>query len=72
MQPSTLNRSAGSLAIFHALLFLLPFGVLGAAIGWPANLDLPASHNLPLMLSQSAPVKLGYSVYLLYSCYFSR
>lgn len=70
MQPSTLHRSAGSLAIFHALLFLLPFAVLGAAIGWPANLDMPAAHNLPLMLSQSAPIKLGYSVYLLYSLLF--
>lgn len=70
MQPSTLHRSAGSLAIIHALMFFIPLGVLGAAIGWPANLDLPASHNLPLLLSQAPMVKLGYSVYLLYSLLF--
>lgn len=70
MQPSTFFRSAGFLAIFHALLFFVPLGVLGAAIGWPANLDMPAAHNLPLVLSQSGPVKLGYSVYLLYSLLF--
>jgi hypothetical protein len=70
MQPSTLHSSAGSLAIIHALMFFIPLGVLGAAIGWPANLDLPASHNLPLLLSQAPMVKLGYSVYLLYSLLF--
>jgi hypothetical protein len=33
-------------------------------------LDLPASHNLPLLLTQPTSVKLGYSVYLLYSLLF--
>jgi hypothetical protein len=70
MQASTLHRTAGSLAIVHALLFFLPLGVLGAAIGWPANLDQPAAHNLPLLISEAAWVKLGYSVYLLYSLLF--
>jgi Domain of unknown function (DUF4386) len=70
MQDSSIHRSAGYLAIFHALLFFVPLGVLGVAIGWPANLDLPASHNLPLMLTQTASIKLGYSVYLLYSLLF--
>lgn len=74
MTPVALNpalaRSAGWLAIVHALMFFIPLGVLGAAIGWPANLDLPASHNLPLLLSESVSVKLGYSVYLLYSILF--
>ena len=70
MQASTLHRTAGSLAIVHALMFFVPLGVVGAAIGWPANLDLPASHNLPLMISEAASVKLGYSVYLLYSLLF--
>ena len=70
MQPSTLYRTAGGLTIVHALMFFVPLGVLGAAIGWPANLDLPAAHNLPLLISESASVKLGYSVYLLYSLLF--
>jgi hypothetical protein len=65
-----LMRSAGWLAIVHSLMFLIPLTVLGAAIGWPANLDMPASHNLPLVLSESFNVKLGYSVYLLYSILF--
>jgi Domain of unknown function (DUF4386) len=63
-------RTAGMLAIVHALLIFVPLGVLGVAIGWPANLDLPASHNLPLVLSQSTGVKTGYSAYLLYSLLF--
>ena len=70
MQIFTPLRSAGMLAIFHALLFFVPLGVLGSAIGWPANLDLPAAHNLPLMLEQSTAIGLGYSVYLLYSLLF--
>jgi Domain of unknown function (DUF4386) len=70
MFESSIQRRAGWLAIAHALLFFVPLGVLGFAIGWPANLDLPASHNLPLLLSQSLAVKLGYSVYLLYSLLF--
>jgi hypothetical protein len=74
--PTTTNtapflaRAAGSLAIVHALIFLVPLTVLGAAIGWPANLDMPAAHNLPLVLSESFAVKLGYGVYLLYSILF--
>ena len=70
MQASTLHRTAGILAIVHALLFFVPLGVLGAAIGWPANLDLPAAHNLPLLISEAVSVKLGYGVYLLYSLLF--
>jgi hypothetical protein len=70
MSESSIQRRAGWLAIVHALLFFVPLSVLGFAIGWPANLDLPASHNLPLLLSQSTLVKLGYSVYLLYSLLF--
>jgi hypothetical protein len=70
MQAPALHRTAGALAIVHALMFFIPLGVLGAAIGWPANLDLPASHNLPLMQSHAAQVGLGYSVYLLYSLLF--
>jgi hypothetical protein len=65
-----IQRGAGALAIVHALLFLVPLLVLGAAIGWPANLDMPAAHNLPLVLSQAASVKLGYGSYLLYSALF--
>lgn len=70
MQAPALHRTAGGLAIVHALMFFIPLGVLGAAIGWPANLDLPASHNLPLMQSHASQVSLGYNVYLLYSLLF--
>lgn len=69
LQPHV-QRSAGAIAIVHALLFLVPLGVLGAAIGWPANLDMPAAHNLPLVLSQAFSVKLGYGTYLVYSALF--
>jgi Domain of unknown function (DUF4386) len=70
MKSSSSYRNAGILAIAHAILIFVPLGVLGVAIGWPANLDLPASHNLPLVLSQSTGVKFGYSTYLLYSLLF--
>lgn len=66
----TIARAAGWLAIFHALLFLVPLTVLGSAIGWPANLDMGAAHNLPLLRQAAASVTTGYSVYLLYSILF--
>jgi hypothetical protein len=70
MNSSQFYRNSGVLALIHALLIFVPLTVLGAAVGWPANLDLPASHNLPLVLSQSVGVKTGYSAYLLYSLLF--
>lgn len=66
----TYHRTAGYLAIVHALMFFIPLAVLGTAVGWPANLDLPASHNLPLLLQKWSAVQWGYSVYLLYSILF--
>lgn len=70
MNTSSSYRIAGFFVIFHAILFFVPLGVLGMSIGWPANLDLPASHNLPLVLAQAANVKIGYSTYLVYSLLF--
>lgn len=70
MKIPSVDKSAGWLSIVHALMFLFPLTVLGAAIGWPGNLDMPAAHNLTLLISQSGPVKAGYSVYLLYSLLF--
>jgi Domain of unknown function (DUF4386) len=70
MNTSSTYRLAGFFVIFQAILFFVPLGVLGTSIGWPANLDLPASHNLPLVLSQANNVKIGYSTYLVYSLLF--
>ncbi len=59
--------SAFVLLISEFLLIFAPLAILGAAINWPASLDEPASVNLPLILAQATAVKLGYSLYLLYS-----
>ena len=66
----TLNRIAGILLILEGLLIFVPLIVLGAAIGWPANLSEPASVNLPLLIEKASAVRLGYSVYLIYSILF--
>lgn len=67
----TLNKtfriSAFTLLIIESLLIFAPLTILGAAINWPASLDEPASVNLPLILEQATMVKLGYSLYMLYS-----
>lgn len=66
-----LNKSfrytAFVLLLIEFLLIFAPLIILGGAINWPASLDEPANVNLPLILEQSAAVKLGYSLYLLYS-----
>jgi hypothetical protein len=66
----SINRTAGILLILQGLLIFVPLIVLGAAINWPANLSEPASVNLPLLIEQASAVRLGYSVYLLYSILF--
>lgn len=66
-----LNRSfrysAFVLLLIEFSLIFAVLAILGAAINWPASLDEPASVNLPLILAQATGVKLGYSLYLLYS-----
>ncbi len=52
MKASSLHRTVGSLASVPALKFLAPLGVFGTAIGWPANLGLPAARKL-LLISKS-------------------
>lgn len=65
-----LNRTTGFLLILEGLLIFVPLIVLGAAIGWPANLSEPASVNLPLVIKQAGSVRLGYVSYLVYSILF--
>lgn len=62
-----LYRLTALLLVFEVILQTLPLIVLGAAIGWPASLDEPASVNLPLITEQRGAVILGYGSYLLYS-----
>lgn len=66
----TLKRVTGALLVLEGLLIYAPLAILGAAIGWPASLDAPASVNLPLMVAERPAVLLGYTVYLLYSVLF--
>jgi hypothetical protein len=50
-----------------ALLSFAPVLVLGAAIGWPASLDLPAAQQMQRILAAPEAVAWGYGLYLLYS-----
>jgi hypothetical protein len=63
----TSGRGLGLLLIAEALLAFAPVVVLGAAIGWPASLGLPAAAQLAAIASNADAVALGYGVYLLYS-----
>lgn len=62
-----LYRLTALLLVLAFILQTLSLIVLGAAIGWPASLDEPASVNLPLILEQRGVVILGYGSYFLYS-----
>ena len=61
------SRGLGALLIADALLSFAPVAVLGAAIGWPASLNNPASEQLAAIHANAAMVALGYGLYLLYS-----
>jgi hypothetical protein len=50
-----------------ALLSFAPVLVLGAAIGWPASLDLPAAQQMQRLLAAPEAVAWGYGLYLMYS-----
>jgi hypothetical protein len=61
------GRGLGLLLIAEALLAFAPVVVLGAAIGWPASLGLPAAEQLVAIATHADAVALGYGLYLLYS-----
>ena len=65
-----MNQTAALWSIAFGLLMFVPLFVLGAAIGWPASLDLPAAQILPLITQQQDTVRFGYLVYLFYSVIF--
>jgi hypothetical protein len=70
VKKNKLYLTTGILLLIEALLIFVPMYILGAAIDWPNSLDMPASVNLPLVLSESAAVRSGYFVYLIYSVLF--
>lgn len=63
-------RLTGILLLLQGLLIFAPLFILGAAINWPASLSEPASVVLPQLITQAAPVQLGYTIYLVYSILF--
>ena len=63
-------RTASLWSLAFGLLMFVPITVLGAAIGWPASLDLPAAQLFPMIAKQPDAVRFGYLVYLLYSVIF--
>ncbi|MFN3688426.1 DUF4386 family protein [Salinarimonas sp.] len=69
-QTAPLRRDTSvlaGLALAQTLLFLVPIVVLGAAIGWPGSLRLPAHEVLPLIAQSPRAVQIGYGFYLLVS-----
>ncbi len=65
--PPPAARTLAALLLLQPTLFAVPMVVLGAAIGWPGSLRLPAGEILPLIHSNAATVQLGYWAYLLVS-----
>ncbi|MCU0832419.1 MAG: hypothetical protein MUC58_13085 [Rhizobiaceae bacterium] len=56
--------TTATLLVAEPLLFFAAFGVLGAAINWPASLGLPWSEALPLIAANLTEVRFGYGLYL--------
>ncbi|MBI1340954.1 DUF4386 family protein [bacterium] len=57
--------------MFQAFFIFVPMAILGAAIDWPASLDLAPAEALPLIAEQESAVRLGYGLYLLWSLAFA-
>jgi len=64
-QIRQLEITGGVLLIAQNAVFFTAFAILGAAIGWPASLDLPAIESLPLIGENASAVFNGYYLYLL-------
>lgn len=66
-----LYAAGAGLLLFQAFGIFLPMSILGAAIDWPASLDLPPEQVLPLIHAQAPAVRLGYGLYLMWSLAFA-
>jgi Domain of unknown function (DUF4386) len=67
MSERTPTIAAGAVTLIQAFLIFAPLTILGAAIDWPASLDLSPAEALPLIASHIDDVRLGYGIYLFYS-----
>lgn len=68
MNVSLLNqRWIAGVIVLQALLIFVPLIILGAATGWPASLDDPASEMLPTVYDNLTALRIGYFSYLVYS-----
>ncbi len=61
------RRYSGALLIAEGVLAFAPLAILAPAIGWPASLGEPAAVQMTAIAAEADAVRLGYSVYLLYS-----
>jgi hypothetical protein len=61
------RRYSGALLIAEGILAFMPLAILAPAIGWPASLGEPAAVQLTAIAAEADAVRIGYSVYLLYS-----
>lgn len=68
--PTSTFRTAGVLLILQFGLILVPIFVLGNAINWPASLDEPTATLYPQLIANLTAVRLGYTIYLIYSTLF--
>jgi Domain of unknown function (DUF4386) len=67
-EPSRRTRWATAILLtLVSLLSFAPVAILAPAIGWPASLGEPATVQLRAIFAKASEVRLGYSVYLIYS-----
>ncbi len=58
------GKLSAALLILEPALFFAAFGVLAAAINWPASLGLPYNEILPAISANLSQVRFGYGLYL--------
>lgn len=66
-----LNTAGFVFLMYQAFFIFVPMAILGAAIDWPASLDLSPAEALPLIAAEEPAVRLGYGLYLLWSLSFA-
>jgi len=64
------QRLWGGALLVNLVVGFLPPLILGAAIGWPGSLGLPAWEQLALVLPHLDALRWGYGFYLVYSLAF--
>jgi hypothetical protein len=70
MEKYKIRRTAGVLLLIQSLLIFVPMGIMGPVTGWPATVDDLGVKMLPVVAEHLGIVRLGYTIYLIYSILF--